>query len=306
MPLHRISSYTYEVPNVADVAAYYTDFGLEPQGDGWFATTHGGRQLRLVQGNRRHVTALELGADDTDDLDRIAADLTRLDVASSRDGDRLTTADPVSGTQVSVVVQDRIVPSQAVLPAYNGPGRTARSTARAEGILREAPVRPRRLGHVVIVTPEADGARKFFEEGIGFKVSDRAGIGAFLRCSTDHHNLLLLDGPVVFPHHVAWEVDDVDEIGRGAHHLLDGDAGRHAWGFGRHYAGSNFFWYLRDPAGTYTEYYADMDVIDDDAAWTVGNHEGLRGLYAWGPPVPEDFLAPRDVPDLIAAEAAGA
>ena len=28
------------------------------------------------------------------------------------------------------------------------------------------------------------------------------------------------------------------------------------WGLGRHFLGSNLFWYFRDPAGNYAEYYA--------------------------------------------------
>jgi hypothetical protein len=40
----------------------------------------------------------------------------------------------------------------------------------------------------------------------GFKVSDRiAGVGAFMRCSTDHHNVLVLAAPVNFLHHTSWQ-----------------------------------------------------------------------------------------------------
>jgi hypothetical protein len=31
---------------------------------------------------------------------------------------------------------------------------------------------------------------------------------------------------------------------------------------------SNFFWYLKDPAGNFSEYYSDMDCIIDDQLWT--------------------------------------
>ncbi|TME25421.1 MAG: dioxygenase, partial [Chloroflexi bacterium] len=46
MPLHRLTSVTIGVPNVAETAAYYTEFGLTPQQDGWFGSREGGRQLR--------------------------------------------------------------------------------------------------------------------------------------------------------------------------------------------------------------------------------------------------------------------
>jgi len=54
---------------------------------------------------------------------------------------------------------------------------------------------------------------------------------------------------------------------------------RHVWGLGRHHVGSNFFWYLRDPAGNFSEYHSDLDCIVDDALWTPRTWEGARGLY---------------------------
>jgi hypothetical protein len=46
-------------------------------------------------------------------------------------------------------------------------------------------------------------------------------------CSTDHHNVLVLGAPVSFPHHISWQVDDVDDVGRGAHAMLEGSPQRH-------------------------------------------------------------------------------
>jgi len=140
----------------------------------------------------------------------------------------------------------------------------------------------------------------FFTDGVGFKVSDMIkGAGAFLRCSTDHHNLLVLAAPVSFLHHTSWQVDDVDEVGRGASAMLADHPERHIWGLGRHHAGSNFFWYLKDPAGNFSEYYSDMDCIIDDQLWTPEVMEGAKGLFSWGPPPPPSFLAPDDLAALM-------
>jgi catechol-2,3-dioxygenase len=154
----------------------------------------------------------------------------------------------------------------------------------------------------VIGTPDAEASRHFFVDGIGFKVSDQVeGVAAFLRCSTDHHNLLIQQSPVAFLHHTSWQVDDVDEVGRGAVRMLEGHPERHVWGLGRHFIGSNFFWYLRDPAGTFSEYYSDLDIITDDQLWTPGTWEpSLRSLYAWGPDVPASMLEPEDLAELMA------
>jgi hypothetical protein len=37
-----------------------------------------------------------------------------------------------------------------------------------------------------------------------------------MRCSTDHHNVLVQQVPLAFLHRTSWQVNDVDEIGRGA------------------------------------------------------------------------------------------
>jgi hypothetical protein len=105
---------------------------------------------------------------------------------------------------------------------------------------------------------------------------------------------------VQFLHHTSWQVEDVDEIGLGAQALLSKDPGRHAWGFGRHHVASNFFWYFRDPAGNFAEYYSDMDCIPEDQVWQPQVWDGMRSLYAWGPPPPASFLRPDDLAELMA------
>ncbi|HWN32364.1 MAG TPA: dioxygenase, partial [Pseudonocardia sp.] len=99
--------------------------------------------------------------------------------------------------------------------------------------------------------------------------------------------------------HTSWQVDDVDEVGRGAMAMLEDHPERHVWGLGRHHAGSNFFWYLKDPAGNFSEYYSDMDSIIDDQLWTPEAHEGAKGLFNWGPPPPPSFLKPEDLAALM-------
>ena len=75
MSLHGLLSVTIGVPNVEETAAYYADFGLAPQDDGWFSTLDAGRQLRLVSAPTRRLISLRVGADDADDLARAAASL---------------------------------------------------------------------------------------------------------------------------------------------------------------------------------------------------------------------------------------
>lgn len=296
MPLHRLNHVTIGVPDVAGTAAYYDEFGLTPTEAGSFATAEGGEQLRLVTAPTRRLVELSIGADDNDDLDRVAHQLRRLDLEVEHDGGAVTAVEPVAGFRAVVRVAPRLVQAMVPPTPYNGPGRQERSQGRAPGIVREGPVRPKKLGHVVVGSVDLDRTRQFLVEGLGFKVSDNiAGKGSFLRCSTDHHNVLVMAAPVNFLHHTSWQVEDVDEIGRGAMHMLEDHPERHVWGLGRHYAGSNFFWYLKDPAGNFSEYYSDMDCIVDDQLWTPEDLEGARGLFRWGPPPPASFLHPEDL-----------
>jgi catechol 2,3-dioxygenase-like lactoylglutathione lyase family enzyme len=298
--LHGLISVTIGVPNVAETAAYYADFGLAPEADGWFATADAGRQLRVEYAPTRRLTELRVAVDHADDLLRTAASLARLDLPARVDETGLETTEPVTGTRVRLEVVARL--NQAPVPAtsYNGPGRLERQGVRAPGFTRPDRVRPRKLGHAVLGSTDHAASTTFFTDGLGFKVSDRiAGAGAFMRCSTDHHNVLVLGAPVNFLHHTSWQVDDVDDVGRGAHAMLDGNPERHVWGLGRHYAGSNFFWYLKDPAGNFSEYYSDMDCIIDDQLWTPEDLEGARGLFAWGPPPPPSFLHPDDLAAMM-------
>ncbi len=307
MGLHGLASVTIGVPSLEATTAYYTDFGLTPGQPGWLRTTDGGDQLRLVSRPFRQLVELVVRAADHDDLRRAAAALGQLGISSVLTGDELVSTEPVIGTRVVMRVSPPV--DQQAVPAvsYNGPGRTERAGRRAPGILRAEPVRPRRLGHAVLGTTDLDLSKRFFVDGLGFKVSDYiGGLGVFMRCSSEHHNILVLAAPVNFLHHTSWQVDDVDEIGRGATRMLAENPERHVWGLGRHHAGSNFFWYLKDPAGNFSEYFADMDCGIDDQLWTPEVFQGAEGLYSWGPPPPPSFLHPDDLAELMIGSHAGA
>lgn len=300
MSLHRLSSVTMGVPNARETSAYYTDFGLSPEQDGWFTTRDGGRQLRIVDAPTRRLVELRIGVDDPDDLASAAARLTRLDIPSENGEDTLTAYERVTGVRAVLQLEPRVAQPTVPPTPYNGPGRLERRNVRAPGILRADRIQPRKLGHAVLGTTDFATTAAFFRDGLGFKVSDLMGdVGAFLRCSTDHHNVLILAAPVAFLHHTSWQVDDVDDVGRGAMAMLEDHPERHVWGLGRHHAGSNFFWYLKDPAGNFSEYYSDMDCVVDDQLWSPDVHEGAKGLFNWGPPPPPSFIRPEDLAELM-------
>jgi len=300
MALHRLDSVTLGVPDVEATAQFYEDFGLVRSAGDVFSTADGGDQLILVETPWRRLVNATFAADDEDDLSRIQAALARLDLPVQRQPGRLSTVDLPTLVQVDVAVLPRLRQQATSAPLVNGPGRFDRVDERAAGVVTEGRVRPRRLGHFVLGSTDFETTRRLFVDGLGFKVSDIVkDSGVFLRCSTDHHNILVQKAPVPFLHHTSWQVDDVDAIGRGAMDMLAEHPERHVWGLGRHYAGSNFFWYLKDPVGNFAEYHSDMDCIPEDSLWTPEILEGARGLFRWGPEPPPSFINPEDLAELM-------
>ncbi len=302
MALHGLAELTLGVPDLSAAAAFYEDFGLTRSGSATFATIDGGDQLHLVHSPVRRLMQATFAADDLDDLAEAGRSLGALGVGCHVNGETLSARDPGSRALVALTVRHRQVQPRHEAAQVNAPGRIDRVAARAAGIVATGRVRPRRLGHLVLGTTDFEASCRFFVDGLGFRVSDLVrDVGVFLRCSNDHHNILVQRAPVSFLHHTSWQVEDVDAIGRGARDLLAEHPERHVWGLGRHYAGSNFFWYFRDPAGNFAEYHSDMDCIPDDAIWTAETLSGTRGLYEWGPPPPPSFIKPDDLTELMAA-----
>ena len=176
----------------------------------------------------------------------------------------------------------------------NSPGHIARQVDRGAPEAT-ATASPRRLGHVLLFTPDVDRQLDFYTRVLGLKLSDRCQkIIAFLRCNTDHHNVAFLTSKGPGFHHGSFEVGSVDEIAMGAVRMQE--AGwQPGWGLGRHVIGSNFFYYIRDPWGSFAEYCHDLDYIPEECAWRPRDFPEGDALYRWGPPVPDDFGLNREV-----------
>ncbi|GJH18414.1 hypothetical protein CBA19CS22_17750 [Caballeronia novacaledonica] len=117
------------------------------------------------------------------------------------------------------------------------------------------------------------------------------GIVEFLhaRYGSDHHLIAFAHGATKGWHHSAWDVADVEQVGRDKMQMeragyVDG------WGVGRHVLGSNYFQYVRDPWGSFWEYSVDIDYVGVGVEWPGGNHPPEDSLYLWGPAVPAYFF----------------
>ena len=104
MALHRLTTLTIGVPDVATTGAFYLAFGLDDLGEGSFATRDGGEQLRLVTAPTRGPQRIGLGVDDGDDLGRLTRSLTDRGLPCTSDDDGLHVTEPVTGVAVDVTV----------------------------------------------------------------------------------------------------------------------------------------------------------------------------------------------------------
>lgn len=121
---------------------------------------------------------------------------------------------------------------------------------------------PRCLAHVVVNTKDMKMISDFFENTIGFQISDSTHKMKFFRCNSNHHSLAIADFDSISLNHVAFEMQSWNAlmfaVGRTklAGHQLH-------WGVGRHGPGDNVFSYFLDPDGYVVEYTAEVQQITD-------------------------------------------
>jgi hypothetical protein len=303
MALHSFLGMEIGVPAPDALAAAYGQIGLEGGDDRW-GTADCPEQVRIVEAPYRQLRAMRIGCEDERDLAELTRRLEALGVACESGGGHVSCLDPSGHWRIVVEVAEPLALSRPAPRVLNGPGLRARSHARADVVVEESPRPPRRLGHLVLGSPDPIGTAKFFLEGIGFRMSDQvAGMLTFMRCSSDHHNLLIQPAPVPYLNHYAFEFDDIDAVGKAATRYLDGREEKHVVGIGRHTIGSNVFWYLNDPCGTMVEFFSDMDDIPDDDAWEPRTDWEIAQFSTWGPKEPpHEFAFPGDLEEIGRAQ----
>jgi catechol-2,3-dioxygenase len=166
-------------------------------------------------------------------------------------------------------------------------GDTITRTDVARWRLASEPPKPRRLGHMLIFTADIIAAEAFYTRTLGLRLSDRVqGKATFLNSGPgDHHVFGFIASTHPGLHHTSFEVANLDQLGIGAQ-LMAERGYTEGWGLGRHSLGSNLFHYIRDPWGSWIEYFTDIDRITED--WTPRDWEAPPAV--WCPMMPEQFL----------------
>ncbi|MBH2031430.1 MAG: VOC family protein [Pseudomonadales bacterium] len=287
--VHSIDHYALFVPSLDVARTFFSSFGLEVKetSDGLeLAAADGHCWARVLPDSRKHLAYLSFNCFQED----YACLRQQAEAAGARfepgDGEGFWFRDPDNNLlQVKVGTKHMPDHKHAVVPAQS----TVRGACTRDEV---TPVRPRRLSHVLLFSPDVPRALRFYEQALGLHLSDHSqDLIAFTHAQhgCDHHLVAFCKSNTKGFHHAAWEVDSVNDVGNGAEQMADAGY-REGWGTGRHCLGSNYFHYVRDPWGSFCEYSADMDFIDAGSHWPAGDFPPENSLYLWGPAVPEYFV----------------
>jgi len=147
---------------------------------------------------------------------------------------------------------------------------------------------PARLQHVVVASNALPAMLRFYEEDLGFVVSDYVfeddgrtePTAGFFRSDPEHHSFGVFRCPETRPDHHAYETTCWNDIRDWADHLATLDI-KLWWGPGRHGPGNNLFFMVREPQGYLIEISAELEVMPDEVVKRSWKHEE-RTLNLWG------------------------
>ena len=211
--VHSLHRFVISVPDVAPAEKFYRAFGLDVRRDGdrLDLYTHGhpallGQCVRRRRPKRLQYLSFGAYAEDFDALARQVRAARRRGPASALGRKGVWTRD-ADGTPVQLVVGPKVTPNAKERPQAAPtpqPGKGA-----APGRSAAPPVRPRRLSHVLLFSPDVPRQVAFYERTLGLRLSDRsADIIAFLHGphASDHHLVAFAKSSGPGYHHSSWDV----------------------------------------------------------------------------------------------------
>lgn len=284
--VQHLAGYGLEVPELDVAERFYTAFGLAASHENGAlqlrSLERGPAEMVVLKGAQKRLHHLSFGIR-AEDLEAFGEHLRAIGsppvtppFGELRDG--LWVQDPW-GTWINLV---------PVTPRPETSLASRQVTPRVDRHLWQElkrEVRPNKLGHLLMFTPDWAKAEAWYAQALGLRTTDRAaGKVAFMSGGTgvrDHHCFGLINGTHRGFQHGSFQVDGIDDIGFGA--LQMHKAGyTDGFGVGRHAIASNLFYYTRDPWGSWIEYYSDMDQISE--AWTTKDWNDLPYIWPnWAP-----------------------
>ena len=283
----RVTDLHYVAHAVPDLAAerkfYGEDWGLievgEEDGKVYFAAEGSEHPfvIRLRQDDDKKTDLIGFSAASKADVDAIYAQ------AMAAGAKSIAEPGPAEGPQGGYAARFFDPDGRALEIICDSTKRIARPLNKGESI-------PMGLSHVVLHSPNHKSLLKFYEDVLGFKLSDWIGeFMVFLRCNPAHHRLAIMPGKPSL-NHVAFDVASVDEMMRGLGRLMKAGVTL-SWGPGRHTAGNNTFTYYLTPNGNAVEYTSDVEECHDET-WTPNT-------YMMSPEITDQWGTGRIIPGNV-------
>ncbi len=292
MAITRVEKLIYGVEDVGAGARYYRDWGLEELDNSADRALFRTRANQAIEIRAADDPSLPPSPDEAKSTLRAAiwgvADADRLkelgdDVGRDRDireeGGTLWFTDE-SGNGLGLTVSQPAEVDVDVVP-LNVNTIQPRMNDFVDPKVQANPIR---IGHVVygIEMADREKAVSFYLDRLRFRLSDSTKTGGdFMRCEggNDHHNLFLISrADRNFFDHASFEVENFDMVMMGGKYM-SGAGWEPETMPGRHILGSNYYWYFKNPSGGKTEYFADMDRMDDN--WEPRYWDESPGFSLW-------------------------
>jgi catechol 2,3-dioxygenase-like lactoylglutathione lyase family enzyme len=307
MPTTKVSEFLYgrlQSPDLDRAETFLSEFGMVRTARTATALYMRGSEpahhIHITELGEPRFLGLGFAVSDSGDLKRLAQ-LSGASGIESIDepggGKRVRLTDP-DGHRVEIVHGIEIVPALNVRrqPINSGTNRPRNGEFQRPP---RGPSHVKRLGHGVLMTTDLRRKLAWYRDTLGLLPSDDVYasspddlIGSFSRLDrgeafVDHHVLFCIQGKKIGLNHLAFEVQDVDDVMIGHNHLRLRGYG-HVWGVGRHQLGSHIFDYWQDPWGRVHEHWTDTDTLN---AHALPGHHGTDALDGpWGEPIPRSFV----------------
>jgi catechol-2,3-dioxygenase len=250
--VRRLGHATLTTPELDRAIEYYSEvIGLNvvarDKNSAILATKVGVEAIALEKGDRADLSRIAFQVAPGTDLNDCIKDLSKHGVRADR------RSDMSPGVRDSITFKDNKGTDVDVYAEYE----FAKDNGKPYGVM------PLKLGHVASRCIDILPVMKFYQELLGFRLSDIRG-DFFLRCSPDHHTVNFVNDKTTGLAHIAFELKDWPEINRACDYLARNKL-LLVWGPGRHVIGHNIAAYHNNHDGVRVELYTEMDQMKDEA-----------------------------------------
>jgi 2,3-dihydroxybiphenyl 1,2-dioxygenase len=292
MMIDQLSYLAFEVSDLEAWEAFATavlGLGIADRTDRGFALRMDDHAARffVTQGPADDLAAVGWEVADEAQLDRVLAT-----VPGAREG----TAEEAAARQVVRLVVAHDPAGTRVEVAY-GPAKTTPfvSPLVRSGFVADA----YGLGHLVVSAPDPRATAAFYQDLLGFALSDRIVCTfygypvdiTFLHTNPRHHSLAFGGPQPKRLHHFLLEVGSIDDVGAALDRAI-GHGVRIAQMLGRHPNDKMISFYAFTPSGFQFEYGTGGRLVDD-ATWQPTTHDRVS---EWGHHPPERYAPRRPKP----------